>query len=72
MMGKVNSVIYQDELMEMADAGQKKTLVDWLNNNGIVYMESRKGRVRTTIEAINKAMMEDKDQIIEFGDGTES
>ncbi len=58
--------------MEMADAGQKKTLVDWLNNNGIVYMESRKGRVRTTIEAINKAMMEDKDQIIEFGDGTES
>ena len=53
----MSSTLNQDQLFEIAEWGQKSALMDWLRWNGIKYTVTRKGRVMTTLEQINSALV---------------
>lgn len=62
------STLNQNQLFEIAECGQKTALIEWLRENGIKYILTRKGHVVTTIEQINVALADNKRQeVIEFG-----
>jgi arsenate reductase-like glutaredoxin family protein len=63
---KVNA-LNQDQLLEIAECGQKSALIEWLRENGIKYTLTRKGRVMTTLEQINNALSATDKEVIEFG-----
>jgi len=62
------NTLNQNQLFEIAECGQKSTLIDWLHENGIKYTLTRKGHIMSTIEQINSALTDEKQQeVIEFG-----
>lgn len=56
----------QEQLFEIAECGHKALLIEWLQENGVNYMLTRKGRVVTTLDQINKALQRDGEQEIDF------
>jgi len=66
--GTLMTTINQSQLFEIAECRRKSALIDWLRENGIKYILTRKGHVVTTSEQFNMALEGDKKpEVIEFG-----
>jgi len=59
-------LVTEEQLKELTGFSNRKALRDWLDARGIWYLSGREGRIGTTVWALDRAGM-DQPQDIEFG-----
>lgn len=47
----------EEALMEWAETRQRTKLMEWLNQNGIRYHLNRRGRICSTVDAVNASLL---------------
>ncbi len=60
------SLVSQAELEEKTEYSRASDIVKWLDNHGVKYWTAKGGKIFTTTEAINSALLSKDNTDIEF------
>ncbi len=60
-------IIDEPQLLKIAECKSRTKLLEWLDENGIKYLFTRRRRVVTTLDQVNKALESEQREDIRIG-----